>query len=157
MTRVYIAHHIHMRYQIRDKFCPNIQALGIETLNPFYNIDGSFREDRSEIKLIDEGKMEEYGIRSSELSKDIVDRDLESIRSCDGLVAYIEAASIGCSMEIFYCARVCKKPVFVLTNEKYSKHPWLVYLTSISGGFITTSEEELFKKLSEWGKSDKNV
>lgn len=154
--KVYVAHFLHMRHMIRDIFCPKIQSLGIETLNPFYNSDGSIRVDRPEVKLIDDGKMEEYGITSSKLSENIVNRDLENIRSCDGLVAYIQEASIGCAMEIFYCAKWCRKPVFILTSERYSKHPWLIYLSTISNGCIVTNEKALFKRLVKWKKENEH-
>lgn len=151
---VYIAHFLHMRHHIRDDFCPKLQALGIETLNPFYNMDGSIRKDRPEVALIDAGKMKEYGISSAGLSENIVNMDLKKIRKCDALVAYIQEASIGCSMEIFYCAKWCKKPVFILTSEKYIKHPWLIHLANVSNGAVVLTEKALFAKLRRWKRKN---
>lgn len=150
MTSVYVAHFLHIRHEIRDKVCPAIQVLGIHTINPFYNEDGSCRKDRPEIELLDKGELGEYAITTAKLSEDIVERDLGRIRQADGLVAVVKVASIGCSMEIFYCARNLKKPVFILTTEKYAKHPWLVYLAKMSKGKVVTSEEALYASLKRW-------
>jgi nucleoside 2-deoxyribosyltransferase len=154
--KVYIAHPMPTRHRIRDTICPAIQSLGIHTLNPFYNEDGTHREDRPEIKAIDDGTMGEYGVKNIQLAEEIVNRDLEKIRSSDGLVAMLDeegVIGIGTPMEIFYCARWCKKPVFIVTS-KYYGHPWLNYLASLSNGAVVGSVEELFSRLQLWKKRE---
>jgi nucleoside 2-deoxyribosyltransferase len=148
--KLYIAHPMGLRHRVRDNICPAITVLGIETINPFYNIDGSYREDRPEIKAIDGGRIGEYDIHRTSQAENIVMRDLYKIREADGLVAIFDdnTAMIGTSMEIFYCARVCKKPVFIVT-VKYSKHPWLLYLSSRTGGAVVETVEELLKVLKK--------
>ena len=153
--KFYIAHKITTRHSIRDDIIPFLHECGIETVNPFYNPDGTTRKDRPEIKSIDGGRLEEYGITRKVQSRDIVERDLEKIRKSDGIIAFIEESSIGTAMEIFYCARWCKKPVFVVTTS-YSGHPWLIYLTTMSDGKLVKDKKELVKAIKKWEKS-KNV
>lgn len=148
MVKFYIAHKITRRHYIRDDICPFLQENGIETVNPFYNSDGTIRKDRPEVKAIDEGRMGEYDITRKVQSKDIVEKDLKRIRDSDGIIAVIEESSIGTSMEIFYCARWCKKPVFVVTTS-YAGHPWLIYLTSMNNGKIVKNKKELVKAINK--------
>ena len=153
MSRFYFAHKITTRHYVRDNICPALHKAGIETINPFYASDGSFLSDRPEVKAIDAGRRTEYGNFTKTKSKDIVEKDLEKIRNADGLIAYIEQSSIGTSMEVFYCARWCKKPVFVLTTS-YNSHPWLVYYAKISGGKIVTSLRALIRAIKTWEREN---
>jgi predicted Rossmann-fold nucleotide-binding protein len=158
--KVYTAHPIPIRHRVRDTICPAIQALGIHTINPFYEEDKSYRSERPEIQAMDEGKIQAYDNKAVFVSfDDIVLRDLEKIRSSDGLVAIMDddaiskSMGIGTSMEIFYCARWCKKPVFVVTS-KYYNHPWLNYLAKLSGGKVVGSLDELYSELQLWKKRE---
>lgn len=151
MSKFYIAHKITIRHYVRDDICPFLHDCKIETVNPFYNSDGTIREDRPEVKAIDDGQMGTYNIIGKNQAGDIVERDLEKIRKADGIIAIIEESSIGTSMEIFYCARWCKKPVFVVTTG-YAGHPWLIYLTNMSGGKIVKDKKELVKAIQNWEK-----
>jgi len=149
----YIAHKITTRQYIRDDICPFLHEHGIGTINPFYNQDGTTRKERPEIKAIDEGKMGEYDITRKVQSKDIVEKDLKKIRESNGIIAFIEESSIGTAMEIFYCARWCKKPVFIVTTS-YTGHPWLIYLTNMNGGKITNNKNELVRAIKKWMKKN---
>lgn len=122
--KFYIAHRIIDRDTVR-RLCKRFQAIGIETINPFYRPDGSHRPERPEILRIDEGKQDPYFIRNKNKAINIVQADLQHIEKCDGTIAFIKQASIGTSMEIFYTKRVLGKYVFVIT-EKYYKHAWIL-------------------------------
>ena len=158
--KVYTAHPVPIRYRVRDTICPAIQALDIHTINPFYEEDGSYRLERPEIQAMDEGKIKPYDNKAVFVSyDDIVLRDLEKIRSADGLIAIMDddavgkSMGIGTSMEIFYCARWCKKPVFIVT-QKYYNHPWLNYLAKLSGGKVVQSFDELYSELQQWKRRE---
>jgi len=61
--------------------------------------------------------------------KQTVTHDMNLIKQCDILIAYIEKFTCGTLMEIFY-AKYIKKQVFVITdNEKYRNDIWLKYHT----------------------------
>lgn len=58
----------------------------------------------------------------------MVARDKEMIQECDIFVAYIQRASFGTSMEIFYAYQLQTKPVLVINpNLKFFEDLWLTY------------------------------
>ena len=126
--KFYIAHSIIERAQVKE-MCKRLQAIGIETINPFYLPDGSWRPERPEIKRIDEGKLDPYFIQNKAKAKAIVEADLRHIEEADGVIAFLKEASVGTSMEIFYCSWVLHKPVFVITEKAY-KHAWIMALAT---------------------------
>lgn len=126
--RFYIAHRIIDRHDVK-RFCLKLQKIGIETVNPFYLPDGSWRPERPEIKKIDEGKMDPYYIKGTKKARDIVESDLDRIKNSDGTIAIIKQASIGTSMECYYTSQVIHKPLIVIT-EKYYKHAWITTFAS---------------------------
>jgi nucleoside 2-deoxyribosyltransferase len=126
--KFYIAHSIIEREHIKQ-VCFKLQAVGIETINPFYLPDGLWRPERPEIKKIDEGKLDPYYIKNNQKAHDIVDSDLRRIELADGIIAFLKSPSIGTSMEIFFCSYILHKPVFVIT-EKAFKHAWIMALAT---------------------------
>lgn len=126
--KLYIAHRIIDRKYVKE-LCFKLQRIGIETLNPFYNSDGSWKEDRPEIKKIDEGKLDPYYIRTRKKAVQIVTGDLQLIQEADGVIAYISQASLGTAMECFFCSWILHKPLFVI-SEKYFKHAWIMTLAT---------------------------
>ena len=122
---------------------------GFMPYSPFYTVKGQPRSTGSEnVALLDIGKWDPYQC-SLEDSRVIVLADLRRIRENDGVIAFIsEKLSIGKIMEVFYCAYMLKKPVFIVT-KKYSKHPWIVYLAHFSRGFIVPNLRRLIKELNK--------
>jgi len=148
-AKFYIAHRITNRHYIRDTVCPKLQKAGYFTVNPFYTLSGKPRKIRWEIAAIDQGSINPYKIvKDFKRSKEIVGYDLSKIVNADGLVCFMNEASIGASMEIFFCAHVLGKPIYIVT-EKYSSHPWLIYYTTITKGFIVPSLNKLIKELNK--------
>lgn len=126
--KFYIAHSIIEREHIKQ-VCSQLQGIGIETINPFYLSNGSWRPERPEIKRIDEGKIDPYYIKNTQKAHDIVEADLRQIEIADGIIAFLKSPSIGTSMEIFFCSYILHKPVFVIT-EKAFKHAWIMALAT---------------------------
>lgn len=124
----YIAHTFSLRFWVRDVLCPELHRIGVKTINPFYNPDGSFRKDRPEVKLLDEGKMTHKDI-PEEVRETIVPKDLMRIRKGkSGIIAVLKQPSVGTCMEIFYCSNNLKRNVYLITeNNKLFYHPWLMY------------------------------
>jgi len=124
----YTAHTFSLRFFVRDVICPELHKIGVETINPFYNPDGSYRKERPEVKLLDEGKITHKEI-PSKIRETIVPEDLKKIRRAkSGIIAYMKNPSIGTAMEIFYCARDLGRNVYLITdNDKLAYHPWLMF------------------------------
>jgi len=165
----YIAHTFGCRHYVRDEFIPKLQKLGIRTINPFYNSDGSWRESRPEIKFADQ--IEENNDIPAEITKRftrkvmknyeaIVENDLKFIREADGIIAYMPEGSTGTSIEIWTCGGMFKwlakigypideflgKKVFLVTHSsRLLTHPWLKYSTVK----IFRTSEQLFKYLKK--------
>jgi len=141
----YIAHTFSERHFIRDEFIPKLHKLGIRTLNPFYESDGSWKDSRPEVKLADScGESPEWAKIVKSRSADIVDTDLDLVRESDGIIAFMPEGSTGTTCEIWTCGGVFKwlekigypieeflnKPVFLITNaSRLLMHPWLRYAT----------------------------
>ena len=130
---IYTAHTFSERHLIRDKLCPFLQKIGIETKNPFYNPDKTVREGRPEVEIADSM---EKGIdprdditwmsRVQRKCEEIVSNDLKLIDASEGVVAYMQEWSGGTSCEIFYAGYVKQKPVFLISgNSGIYKHPWM--------------------------------
>jgi len=126
--KFYIAHSIIEREHIKQ-VCSQLQSAGIETINPFYLPNGTWRPERPEIRRIDEGKLDPYYIKNTQKAHDIVQADLRQIEISDGIIAFLKSPSIGTSMEIFFCSYILHKPVFVIT-EKSFKHAWIMALAT---------------------------
>jgi len=143
----YVAHTFSERHHIRDKVIPELQKLGIETVNPFYEKDGSWKKNRPEVKLADElGRdaeaMEIFTSKVVNRHENIVETDLDLIRSVDGIIAFMPEGSTGTTCEIWTCGGIFKwlakrgypmkeflgKPVFlVTTTTRLFTHPWIQY------------------------------
>jgi nucleoside 2-deoxyribosyltransferase len=126
--KFYIAHSIIERDHVKG-ICLKLQAIGIETFNPFYLPDGSWRPERPEIRRIDEGKLDPYYIKNKSKANGIVEADLRLIEAADGIIALLKSPSVGTSMEIFFCSYILHKPTFVIT-EKAFKHAWVMALAT---------------------------
>lgn len=126
--KFYIAHSVIERESVKG-VCIKLQAIGIDTMNPFYQPDGSWRPERPEIKKIDEGKLDPYYIKNKSKASGIVEADLRLIEVADGVIAFLKSPSVGTSMEIFFCSYILHKPTFVIT-EKAFKHAWIMALAT---------------------------
>ena len=114
--RLYLAHPIIHRHEVREQELLFERTTDIELINPFYDTD------RQDIGPIDAGRQDRYGV-----SLDIVENDLRLISECDGLL-YVPCGheSIGSAMEIAY-AHQQGKPVYIIEPSELSKHVWLRY------------------------------
>ena len=160
--RFYLAHTFSQRHVVRDVLMPALQKLGITCYNPFYNSDGSWRENRPEVKMADyyelEKKMPPSEVREFILQLkrnyiDIVTGDLDLIRKADGIIAFTIEGSFGTCIEIFICGGLFKwldmigyhlpefmdKPVFLITpSTSLKNHPWIRF--AVTKTFNTIDE-----------------
>ena len=117
--RLYLAHHLKDRHDVLKWQKKIEKKTKLRFVNPFYDIH------REDIENLDKKGVfsEENEERSLEYCNHIVDRDLEAIRKCDGLLAFVNK-TIGTSMEIIMAYRVFDMPVLVI-SEKYGNHSWI--------------------------------
>jgi hypothetical protein len=120
-ARLYFAHPAADRKELREREIDMECRLGIELLNPFYDVKCS------DIIELDPGIRKPcQGINDP---NKIVMRDLEAIKSCEGLLAVIpkDRPMIGASMEIFYNSFVLGRDTYlIIEDEGLFGHPWLV-------------------------------
>jgi nucleoside 2-deoxyribosyltransferase len=122
--KLYLAHQLKKRKEIREWELDFEEKTGIELINPFYDCP-----NREDIKIIDsfrEGsKKQTEFLKSRDYleCRTIIERDLELIRKSDGLVAFV-TKSIGTSMEIIMAYRLFKIPTYIIT-DKYYMHAWI--------------------------------
>jgi hypothetical protein len=161
-VRCYLAHTFKHRQYIKNVLTPKLNAIGIDTKNPFYESDGSTK--RKEVTLADEHDIK--GLSTSEIAsqaekdkekekwiqmvrannKRIVKQDLNFINQTDFTVAYLTEISAGTCCEIFWTGVVKRRAVFLLCNNpEVIMHPWIMY--SCKKGKICKTEEELIKTL----------
>jgi hypothetical protein len=121
----------------------------IDLINPFKS--NTFEHVEELIKLNTEKKMFKYlQSLSEETCHQIVDRDLEMIRKCDGIVAIFSSPTVGTAMEIFAASWVFRIPVFIICG-KYGAHPWLRSLAVRSGGAVFKTRVEFERYLDKEG------
>lgn len=162
-VRAYLAHTFKHRKFVKEVLTPRVNAIGIETRNPFYEPDGSTK--RKEVKLADEAEIQ--GMSTSDIArvaqkdkgdlkkwitmvrhndKKIVRRDLGFIERTDLTIAYMTDISAGTTCEIFYTGIIKNRPVFLLTdNPEVAMHPWISY--ACRHGRICKTVDELIRAL----------
>ncbi|MFA5313042.1 MAG: hypothetical protein WC375_06995 [Methanomassiliicoccales archaeon] len=115
--RLYLAHPIKYRHVVRrQELRFEERNPSIELINPFYDTD------RTDIGLIDKGMLDRYGVDPI-----IVERDLQLLRSCDGLLAVpCGHESYGTAMEVAY-AYMHGLPVYVIEQTELARHIWIRY------------------------------
>jgi len=165
-VKAYLAHTFKHRKFVKDILTVRVNALGIQTRNPFYEPDGSTK--RKEVTLADKAEID--GLSTSDIakqaektedvnadvkrwirmircnSKRIVQRDLSMIDRTDFTIAYLSDISAGTTCEIFYTGTIKRRPVYLLTNSpEVYEHPWIIYACRY--GKICKTIEELIGAL----------
>jgi len=117
---LYLAHPFEMRYEVRDWEKEFESRNPVRLVNPFYDVA------REDMRKFDEGLAEPRTIKTSDEGLYIVERDLELINRCDGLLAFItkDKESLGTPMEFFYSSRILRKPTYAITHDM-DGHPWV--------------------------------
>jgi len=129
--RYYLAHPFESREEVRTWEVGAEKRLGIELVNPFYDVP------RNDIKKLDVTKPMTREERQRQMVEafgpdyynPIVEGDLHLIATSNGVIAIMnDAVSIGTPMEIFYARVVLQKQVYVVhLTDKNRWHPWLQY------------------------------
>src|SRR3972149_5556344 len=106
MLKLYLAHPLEMRKEIRQLELEIEKITGIELINPFYDTE------RDDIEKIDSGCATRDS--ASLNPANIVGKDIGQITIADGVVAYLtkETHQIGTICEIWYCSQQAHKPIY---------------------------------------------
>ncbi len=115
------------------------QSTGIELLNPFYDAE------RFDVIEIDAGRRDRYENLSH---LELVAHDLNLVRGCDGLVAYMpgNCFSVGTICETWYAMVVM--PVFIV-SQQHAEHPWIKFMAETSGGKVFRDWQQLQQYFSD--------
>ncbi len=133
--KLYLAHTLETRKEIREIELDIEKNFNIELYNPFYD-----NPNRDDICDIDAGRQTRYDF-SLKQCEGIVDRDLNAIDDCDGLIAiFLDSPSIGTCFEIGYARQTGKLIFFV--SQKDLNHPWIRIYTDYR--FKTIDEFKIF-------------
>jgi len=118
--KLYLAHPFEMRHEIREWELEFEKRTGVELVNPFYDVA------REDMVKFDDGLAEPRTIKEVNDGMYIVNRDLNVIEHCDGVVAFIKKGkeSFGTPMEFFYSSRILHKKTFAITKN-HAGHPWI--------------------------------
>ena len=125
--KLYLAHPLEMRKEIRQLELEIEKITGIELINPFYDTE------RDDIEKIDSGQATR---QSASLNPgNIVGKDLGQITIADGVVAYLtkETHQIGTICEIWYCSQQAHKPIYIVSSDCLM-HPWIRFMIESSNG-----------------------
>lgn len=123
IKKLYLAHPLVRRHEIRRLELLFEKETGIELLNPFYDNP----EGRKDIERLDLGEYVARTLKEKEKGREIIDADLKLIDSCEGIVAIKNRtdSSDGTPMEFFYNSIILQKPTFLIT-EDLCGHPWYI-------------------------------
>ncbi|MFO8021359.1 MAG: hypothetical protein R6U65_02745 [Perlabentimonas sp.] len=146
MQKLYLAHPLNCRREVRKLQLRLEGKYNIEFINPFYNNI----YERREIAKLDKLKFKKDKIAYTEswdiqTCHHIVDVDLELIRKSDGILAFLSKPAIGTCQEIFVASYIYRIPVYVITKDCQT-HPWIRSLVERSNGriFRTITEYKQF-------------
>jgi len=132
---LYFAHNFNNRKEFRILELQLEKELGIDLLNPFYDVP----ERKEEMKALDSGKVKKWCVSDPTY---LVARDLKNLASCDGLLTIVEKPSFGTAIEI--CNAVLMRKQIFFISKKYIDHPFIkVY---VENRFKTIEEFKTFIK-----------
>jgi len=133
--KLYLAHPLEMRHEIRSIEKSIEETTGVELINPFYDTG------RDDIEAIDRG---EKTRNSADIDPaTIVGKDIGQIMYADGVVALVtkQTHQIGTICEIWFCAMQAHKPVYIVSSD-CQMHPWIRFIVEASGGMMFGSWDE---------------
>lgn len=158
--KLYLAHNFNDRFGVRKTELKIEKIYNIELFNPFYDSD---RNDVTQLDKVGETReeldktMRKY---TKEQCKELVERDLDAIRHCDGILTIIKSPSFGTSMEIITCAYFYRNRIYIVTKNKQAlSHPWLRYMIYVSDGkmFESITQFKQWLKRSGYEKKKKVI
>jgi len=119
--KLYLAHPFDNRKELREWELGFEKRTGINLVNPFYDTE------RKDVEIIDLGIVGRY---EKLIPKEIVERDLDIIKNCNGVVGFITGSiSYGTIMEITYNYLLLSlhgtHPNYLIITNGHENHPWL--------------------------------
>lgn len=131
--KLYLAHPLDSRKEIREIELKVEAETGIKLMNPFYDCG------RTDIVEIDAGKKTRFDENLDFVG--IVNNDIYQVYDSDGIVAFIgDTPSIGTTCELWFALSI-GRPIYVV-SEKFTMHPWVRYMVTVSKGKAFKTWEE---------------
>ena len=155
--KLYLAHPFDSRHRMR-KWEKNIEMFSrmyfdetIEIINPFFDVqrpDQELIEDKKAQLASKDTRVKRYAVTDKQM-KELVERDLEFIKSCDGVIAIIDGSlSYGTIQEMVYAKNMGKK-VYAMISNGQSKHPWLRYHADVIVDNMSSLSDVLYNLIRE--------
>lgn len=127
--KLYLAHPLEKRKEIREYELDIEAETGVELINPFYD------SDRDDIVSIDDNRTTRSDPKLD--FRGIVSTDLALIRDSDGIVSYVENGvfSIGTFFELWdTMVKYDDKDVYIISPNCLT-HPWIRWVLDETGGY----------------------
>lgn len=132
ILKLYLAHPFDSRHKMREWELRTEFKYGIEIINPFFDVerpDEVVIEDKGSTLTSQATRTERYGLTDDDVTE-LVERDLNLIRSCLGIIAIVDGSlSYGTIQEMVYAYNEKKLVLSVISNG-HAGHPWLRYHSS---------------------------
>jgi len=129
MKKYYMGHPFDSRFKMREWELEMEKELGIEIINPFFDVERDDRDVINEKKVTlttQATRKDRYGL-SDEECMELVHRDTLLICYSDGMIAIIDGSlSYGTIQEMVY-AYDFGVPVYAVISNGHIGHPWLRY------------------------------
>lgn len=144
MTILYLAHPFNSRFEMRAWELSTERLLGIEIINPFFDVVREDKEiiDKKDVTLEAQAtRKERYGLTDEQCAT-LVERDVSMIEKADGMVAIVDGSlSYGTIQEMVYAHKL-GVPVYAVISNGHIGHPWLRY--------HSTETFETLEELTVW-------
>ena len=135
--KLYLAHNLDTRHEIRKWELRVEKNHKIKLLNPFYDIV------RNDVVDLDSGKVTRWQLNDKRCHA-LVKRDLKAIDKCEGILAFV-TGSVGTTLEIGY-AKATNKKIYIISKD-YIMHPWIRVYADLR--FATKEEFEEWLSIVE--------
>ena len=137
-VRIYLAHSVFERRKGR-RVQRRLEEMGYTVVNPFYP-----EEAREDVRRLDEGEWTPWSIQDIEEAKQIINQDLEALKSCDLIVClFPRRRTVGITAEMTLAWKVYGIPVLSVVPEDMRGHPWILGMSER----VFTSLEDLYSHL----------
>lgn len=143
VRRLYLAHSIDARKEVRAWELAIEKRFNIELVNPFYD-----SAERAHIERLDAGTITRFDVDPDF----IVKGDIAAILDSQGIVAIVgPQTTYGTIMEIVY-AYLNHKPVYLVVTNGFERHCWFRYHATVIFTNLQELEEYIGYMVSSWHK-----
>lgn len=144
MTKIlYLAHSAYERERGK-RIQKRLEEMGFKVYNPFYPFDP--RSSRGDVVALDKGLIVPWDIDDDKRSNVIIRADLRGVGNADFIICIFpkrRTVGISCEMAVAWMLHI---PIYSLTPEDMSKHPWIVGMSNL----VETDLERFLFVIEHW-------